>query len=200
MKNDDSYGQRGSGPRLGAIETDSIGRTLCRWCRKPVAPPRKTWCSQFCVDEYLSRAQWPVMRLKIIERDKVCQVCGGCSWDKSLGNQYRIRTAFTLPDDQQAAGHIEGWAQPTHGMVWAEAARRGRVPRRFAAEKDGVWPDGAYCQVVVKWEVDHIIAVKDGGTDDPSNLRLLCVPCHARVTADQRARWASEARQSTLFD
>lgn len=199
MKNDDSYGQRGSGPRLGAIETDSIGRTLCRWCRKPVAPPRKTWCSQFCVDEYLSRAQWPVMRLKIIERDKVCQVCGGCSWNKLLGISYRVKTAYALPEDERGAQDLDGWGTLTRDQAWARV-RGDMSRRRFSAERDGNWPDGSYCQVVVKWEVDHIIAVKDGGTDDPSNLRLLCVPCHARVTADQRARWASEARQSTLFD
>ena len=38
----------------------------------------------------------------------------------------------------------------------------------------------------VKWEVDHILPVADGGTDDPENLRLLCVPCHKGVTAAWR--------------
>jgi 5-methylcytosine-specific restriction endonuclease McrA len=32
------------------------------------------------------------------------------------------------------------------------------------------------------WDVDHIIPVADGGTDDPENLRLLCIPCHRSVT------------------
>lgn len=28
-------------------------------------------------------------------------------------------------------------------------------------------------------EVDHVVPVADGGTDDPSNLRSLCHSCHA---------------------
>ena len=38
-------------------------------------------------------------------------------------------------------------------------------------------------------DVDHIIAVADGGTDDRANRRGLCAPCHRKHTADQnRAR------------
>ena len=32
-------------------------------------------------------------------------------------------------------------------------------------------------------EVDHIIPIKHGGTDDRQNLRGLCRPCHDAVTA-----------------
>ena len=28
-------------------------------------------------------------------------------------------------------------------------------------------------------EVDHIVPIAEGGTDDPSNLRSLCHDCHA---------------------
>lgn len=37
------------------------------------------------------------------------------------------------------------------------------------------------------WEVDHIVPVRNGGTDDPSNLRLLCHHCHVAVGYEQRA-------------
>lgn len=36
------------------------------------------------------------------------------------------------------------------------------------------------------WEVDHIVPVKDGGTDDPANLRLLCHECHVTAGIEQR--------------
>lgn len=42
------------------------------------------------------------------------------------------------------------------------------------------------------WEVDHITPVKDGGTDDPENLRLLCHDCH--VTAGIQQRRARRAK------
>lgn len=47
-------------------------------------------------------------------------------------------------------------------------------------------------------EVDHVIAVIEGGTDDPANLRLLCVPCHQDVTAAMTRRRASESRRIGL--
>lgn len=36
------------------------------------------------------------------------------------------------------------------------------------------------------YEVDHIIALCDGGTNEDSNLRALCRPCHAKKTAEER--------------
>lgn len=58
----------------------------------------------------------------------------------------------------------------------------------------------ALTRLVSQFQVDHILPVHDGGTDDPANLRLLCVPCHKLVTAlwlGRRAR--SRTGQKTLF-
>lgn len=41
-------------------------------------------------------------------------------------------------------------------------------------------------------EVDHIIGIAEGGTDDDDNLRSLCSRCHARVTAIQRRNATSK--------
>ena len=38
-------------------------------------------------------------------------------------------------------------------------------------------------------QVDHVLSKRQGGTDDPSNLRSLCAPCHSRKTAREDARW-----------
>lgn len=54
------------------------------------------------------------------------------------------------------------------------------------------WPQS--CPLKITWAVDHIVAVKDGGTDHPDNLRLLCGRCHLEVTAAQHIRWAAERR------
>jgi 5-methylcytosine-specific restriction protein A len=34
-------------------------------------------------------------------------------------------------------------------------------------------------------QVDHILALDDGGTNDDHNLRSLCVPCHAKRTKER---------------
>lgn len=38
------------------------------------------------------------------------------------------------------------------------------------------------------WEVDHIIPTSQGGTDDLTNLRLLCHSCH-KSKSDEEKNW-----------
>lgn len=40
-------------------------------------------------------------------------------------------------------------------------------------------------------EVDHIVAVRDGGSHHPDNLRTVCHPCHVARTKEQRREWAA---------
>jgi 5-methylcytosine-specific restriction protein A len=37
-------------------------------------------------------------------------------------------------------------------------------------------------QVKPAFEVDHVVALVNGGTDDPENLQGLCIECHADKT------------------
>lgn len=45
-------------------------------------------------------------------------------------------------------------------------------------------------------DVDHIVAVADGGTDDRSNLRGLCLPCHKKHTAAQNRARRTKGKKS----
>ena len=141
------YGQRGN-IALPGFRRDAEGRALCRWCDQPVPRGRQSWCSKKCVEEWRERGDWNHIRRKIIERDKVCQMCGGQRYHRD----YEIKT------------------DP-------------RYPSRIA-------------QTVLTrgWDVDHIVAVEDGGTDDPANLRLLCRRCHKERTALQRREQAMKRR------
>lgn len=40
-------------------------------------------------------------------------------------------------------------------------------------------------------EVDHVKPVHDGGTDTPSNLQAICIPCHKAKTAEEAKRRSS---------
>jgi hypothetical protein len=44
------------------------------------------------------------------------------------------------------------------------------------------------------WEADHILPRAEGGSDDPSNLRTLCVECHRMVTLQLRHRLKHKGR------
>lgn len=46
------------------------------------------------------------------------------------------------------------------------------------------------CETTVNanYEVDHIVPLYLAGSNDPSNLQLLCPDCHRTKTADDRRR------------
>jgi len=49
----------------------------CTWCGAKVPVPRRTWCSQTCVDEFRREHDWVWIRSRVHERDHgVCEICG----------------------------------------------------------------------------------------------------------------------------
>lgn len=46
------------------------------------------------------------------------------------------------------------------------------------------------------WDVDHIIALENGGTDDDRNLQVLCEWCHKPKTADDHGKSAKGRRMA----
>ncbi len=53
------------------------GRRPCRWCHGEVAAPRRTFCSQECVDEFLSEKGYQHLLPRVQQRDnEVCVLCG----------------------------------------------------------------------------------------------------------------------------
>ena len=53
------------------------GRVLCRWCNLEIPSTRRTFCSDWCVEEWKLRSNPGYLREKVLERDKgVCAACG----------------------------------------------------------------------------------------------------------------------------
>jgi hypothetical protein len=66
-----------SADQWGVPERDAQGRVVCRWCRGPVAPPRRTFCGDACVHEWKIRSSPWYVRREVKKRDKgVCRLCG----------------------------------------------------------------------------------------------------------------------------
>lgn len=61
--------------------------------------------------------------------------------------------------------------------------RDGDVCRRCGTTDPGVPKGNRYHA----WDVDHVMPVADGGTDDPENLRLVCATCHVAIGYEQRS-------------
>jgi hypothetical protein len=47
--------------------------------------------------------------------------------------------------------------------------------------------------------VDHIVSVRDGGTDDLTNLRTLCWPCHWKRNVQDEWAQGKHGQWSTIF-
>ncbi|WP_441005289.1 HNH endonuclease [Xanthomonas sp. WHRI 1810A] len=75
-----------------------------------------------------------------------------------------------------------GWGSGRGGRPW----RRKRAAILIRDE----YTCQACSTVTLDLEVDHIINVAQGGTDDEANLQALCVPCHKAKTAEESARGA----------
>lgn len=101
---------------------------------------------------------------------------------------------FTPRPDTQHHGAIRC---PDHGFRWIPKPSDDRKPRRKTnSDLINLLPITRrhFCwnclrhrdhlkqlQPAVVLQVHHLIEVKDGGTDDPINLQLLCAECHAEV-------------------
>lgn len=165
------WGQRGNYPLPPSKTDPETGKRLCRWCEFPVPQGRVYWCGEICVEEYNLRANWNHLRDHIIARDRE----KGCALCRA--QRYHVRGGF---------GHVM-------------RARSAAMLFRYREVRDvDFW--GEFTAVARGWEVDHIRPVIEGGTDEPLNLRLLCVPCHRDVTRQWRRGRADDSRQGSLLD
>lgn len=81
------WGQRGN------LKIPEATKGLCRYCGDPVPPKngRRNYCSNACHEAVWLRLSWPSMRRYIIERDKLCRLCGGMNY---TGNQWEHASVY----------------------------------------------------------------------------------------------------------
>lgn len=76
LDTDDRFYRRMPRPPNAGKKTPS-GKHCCQWCGEVPAPPRRTWCSDECVDRWRERTDPNYIRIKVFERDAgVCALCG----------------------------------------------------------------------------------------------------------------------------
>lgn len=137
------------------------GRQLCRWCGVETKAPRRTWCSDACVDEYRQLHDWAFARQRCKDRDQgVCQICG---LDTELLEVRKRTFEMALGRTGPYSVTSEWWWYQERW--WAAMVKLGFKRKRSVTE------------------VDHIVARIDGGGNELSNLREICVPCHKKETA-----------------
>lgn len=187
---------------------DSVERQMpprkkgrCRWCGNEVQAPRRTWCSDACVEQYTLLTDPAKFRPYVFERAHGrCQLCNvdlarrqrlidawtsrvaPIVWSGVVAPRARLRTIY-VPVRQRIGGTRLSF-EDTHVYVYEPVERRDarqeqarRLVRVLARYRIKV---GSPC-----WEIDHVEPLADGGSHSLANLRLLCCACHRSVTAAQ---------------
>lgn len=134
------------------------GGRLCRWCACEVFSPQRTYCGPNCVHEWRLRSDTAYLRSQVFLRDK--GFCASCQLD-TLALRRRL---FDLPlEERERVGEEMGF--PAHQS-----------------------------RHLTLWEADHMVPVSQGGGvavgASPGGLdsfQTLCVPCHIRKNASERA-------------
>lgn len=167
--------------RLARQRGEDDARPPCRWCLGPVPAPRRTFCSEVCIDEWRIRTTPAFARRMVFARDQGrCALCGA--------DTEAIR-AFVR----------QAWVDARKGPAQRDAFAA--VKRRLALA--GYLPAGAaeapaFAATAVTeamWEMDHVVPVAEGGGRcGLDNLRTLCVPCHRLETARLAMRLAQRRR------
>lgn len=91
------------------------GEPICRWCRGPIKPPRRTFCGSACVHEWRLRSSPSYVRKQVKKRDRgICQRClfdvGAAerAWrtQKPPGSDRRARKRWREARPRWEADHI----------------------------------------------------------------------------------------------
>ena len=92
----------------GKPDRNGAGEPICRWCRTPVKPPRRTFCSDACVHEWKIRSSPWYVRREVKKRDKgICRLCG-----LNVVKAHREGTRTKPPASDRAARKVWRAARP----------------------------------------------------------------------------------------
>ncbi len=93
---------------------------------------------------------------------------------------------LTPSPTHMGGGRLGGRAGADPGAVTVPKRSVSDARKKVVAAGQG-WTC-AHCHETLEasYEVDHVIELQDGGTNDVSNLMALCRNCHGRKTLDQR--------------
>jgi len=145
-----------------------------------VKPPRLSFCSDKCVDEWRIRSSPSYVRHKLYNRDHA--ICAECGVDcRALVGELEA-----LDDYYQYHKFKCGW-----GYGYADNIRQNiRLMERL---KELCIPVHRYIHRRHEgiWDADHIKPVIEGGGEcSLQNMRTLCLACHRHETTKLAARRA----------
>jgi 5-methylcytosine-specific restriction endonuclease McrA len=176
-------------PQPGDLNRTLVGRHCARAIPEQYRDQRPTQEKVFV--QFLADEEF----LRLFE--EVRDLMGGSAFEsfvdviKPVLKEYRERHCPVARQERREAKN--GPASPdSHRWEWNDATKSRHIADDVRDEvfvRDGgqctfVAPDGTRCQCTKGLQVDHIRPYANGGTHDPSNLRLLC-GAHNRREAER---------------
>lgn len=113
---------------------------------------------------------------------------------KNILSAFAIVFAFTFLNAQSSTYNI-GNTEYVHGEYYSTTGKP-KVVRSAGNKKDFLQSRG-YKSTPYGYEIDHIIPLSQGGSDDPYNMQLLTVSQHRAKTARERARTSKTYSNNT---
>jgi 5-methylcytosine-specific restriction endonuclease McrA len=101
----------GGWAKAADLTKGASGYALCRWCGLETRPPRRTFCSDYCVHEWKLRTSPAYLRECLLRRDH--GVCAVCTID-TIKEWNRIRR---LRWDKRLLV-LEGWGAGRRKSLW----------------------------------------------------------------------------------
>ena len=162
---------------------------LCRWCGldvKRLSTRRSTFCSPECVHEFRIRTDSSYIRHYIAERDKhTCQICG-------LMCKGFLRKLWRYVNEKK----LEQQKSPIYKNPGTWRHLQKALEYEFFADLGLEWVNTHARSTY--YDIDHINPVVEGGHQcGEENLRLLCLGCHRKETAELRKRMALKEESET---
>jgi 5-methylcytosine-specific restriction protein A len=162
---------------------NAAGNRQCRECGKErkKGDPWISWCGGPCIDAYLVRSSPAEARKAVWNRDGgICAICKvNCARLENWLAQLPRHGRLDMPHgrrDRFVAGSFGSWL-----------GRSGPRARTLLGRLWGV----ALGNRTTLWDADHVVPVAEGGGGcELSNLRTLCLRCHASETRALKARLA----------
>lgn len=167
-------------PKRIITREDGSRGFACRGCGKELPRTRTSWCSSECHHtHYMALSSYA--RAKVYDRDKgVCALCGfdTARTNRLLRSTHRAARRMFGLDDYDARELV----RPYHDAICAAV---------FGCA--GGFGSPLYTPNL--WEADHRIPLVEGGSNDLSNYRTLCVKCHKSETKALAGRRAERHRE-----
>ena len=173
-----------------------VAKGLCRECGHEVPPGRRrTWCSDRCVDAHALRTNPGFQRRAVLARDKgICAACGVDCIDLAR----RIRPLRSVPHGVQCRiledlDYEPNW-WPDY-LPSIEAVRR--AVEAYLTQVPEPDRNGYRRNLDRKswFDVDHVMPLVDGGTNDLAGLQTLCRSCHKAKSAGEASARAKTRRE-----